>query len=313
MEDDTLTLEKATVLAVNVESAMQDSKTLAHFSSGVPSADRVQAINRPPDKRPFQKGKAHARSTSKCVNWGGAHALKNREACPAFGKTCHSCQKANHFSSVCRNSRRNGKNVRHINDETDNEHHQNSSSHTQHVNAVHGHVGGHFKECTIDLDGTPVSLLVDVGAKVSILNEATYRRNFAEFPLQSTHERLQSYDKSTIEVLGMVSLPVRYKDTAIDHFPFYVTRGCSLMGVNLFDRLGFKLHDSTGTRINAVTTGDYQQRFPAVFSDFGEVRGYCHAPSISPCALYPNRCDDCHLRYGQNFPRNFSDWKQTES
>ena len=78
-----------------------------------------------------------------------------------------------------------------------------------------------FTECVVDLHTTPVNLLVDVGARVSILNEAPYHDNFSRFLLHPTNEKLQAYDKSTIDVRGIISLTVRLKDTVIDHFPFY--------------------------------------------------------------------------------------------
>ena len=70
---------------------------------------------------------------------------------------------------------------------------------------MNGQIGGQFKEYVVD---TPVNLLVDVGAKVSILNEASYHDNISKSPLQPTNEKLQSHDMSIIEVLGIISLPV---------------------------------------------------------------------------------------------------------
>ena len=47
------------------------------------------------------------------------------------------------------------------------------------------HIGlGNFTDCVIAIDGKPMRLLIDLGGKVSILDEAVYRQHF-------THHRLQ--------------------------------------------------------------------------------------------------------------------------
>ena len=132
--------------------------------------------------------------------WGYTPTQK-RSACPAYGKTCNSCGKPDHFSPVCRSTRRAQNAVRHIEETTDNisEHEQISQSHSQTVYAVNGQAGGHFKECIVNLNTTPVNLLVDVEARVSIyiLNEAIYHKHFTTFPLHPTNEKLQSYHRSS--------------------------------------------------------------------------------------------------------------------
>ena len=38
--------------------------------------------------------------SNKCLKCGKSHAF-HREACPAFGSTCNTCGKANHWASIC--------------------------------------------------------------------------------------------------------------------------------------------------------------------------------------------------------------------
>ena len=81
--------------------------------------------------------------------------------------------------------------------------------------------------------------------------------------------------------MGTITVPVAYKDVRLDSFTFYVTGGKSLMGVDLFDALGFRLQDSTGAHIHLFDS-DIKAQYPTLFDSFGECLGYCHAPRIDP-------------------------------
>ena len=132
--------------------------------------------------------------------WGYTPTQK-RSACPAYGKTCNSCGKPDHFSPVCRSTRRAQNAVRHIEETTDNisEHEQISQSHSQTVYAVNGQTGGHFKECIVNLNTTPVNLLVDVGARVSIYSMKLFITSISRrFPYTQPTRNCSH----TIEVLG---------------------------------------------------------------------------------------------------------------
>jgi len=77
----------------------------------------------------------------------------------------------------------------------------------------------------------------------------------------------------------MIAVPVNYKGIKLNNFTFYVAKGKSLMGVNLFDKLGFKLLVPTGTHIHMIADQDnaYKHLYPSLFIGFGECKSYCHA------------------------------------
>lgn len=87
---------------------------------------------------------------------------------------------------------------------------------------------GQFKECEVQIAGTNLSLMIDVGAKVSILSD---NQHFSHCSL-STSSKLIAYGEppTLISVLGTVELPVGYKDVHLDSFTFYIAKGESLMG-----------------------------------------------------------------------------------
>ena len=54
------------------------------------------------------------------------------------------------------------------------------------------------------------------------------------------------------------------------------------MGVDLFDKFGFKLLDLTGAQIHTIEEKDnaYKHLYPSLFIGFGECKSYCHAPRV---------------------------------
>ncbi|XP_030838443.1 uncharacterized protein K02A2.6-like [Strongylocentrotus purpuratus] len=137
------------------------------------------------------------------------------------------------------------------------------------------------KNVKCKIAGTNLSLMIDVGAKVSILSDKLYHRHFSHCSLSSTSSKLIAYGEppTLISVLGTVELPVGYKDVHLDSFTFYIAKGESLMGVNLFDALGFQMNDHTGERIRLIDNA-YRERYAALFNEFGKCKGYCHAPRV---------------------------------
>ena len=77
----------------------------------------------------------------------------------------------------------------------------------------------------------------------------------------------------------MVHLPVTYQSETIQNLPFYVTRsGSSLMGLDLFDQLGFQV-SKNGVIIQSV---DIVSAFPSVFTGFGKIARFVHRPRVKP-------------------------------
>ena len=93
--------------------------------------------------------------------------------------------------------------------------------------------------------GHPLDLNIDLGAKVSIINQATYRFFFGCCQLGTTTTRLSGYGGTQIEVLGKVSLAVQYEQRPVARFSVFVTaKGDNLMGIDLFNHLGFSITDT---------------------------------------------------------------------
>ena len=81
------------------------------------------------------------------------------------------------------------------------------------------------------LNGVSVDLLLDLGAKVSILNSKVYFDALAaQPPLQPPVIALRTYSGSGIPCLGCVTLDVELNGAILRDFRFYVTEhGCQLL------------------------------------------------------------------------------------
>ena len=99
-----------------------------------------------------------------------------------------------------------------------------------------------FKLCTLTVANHTLKFLIDLGAKVSVLNHPTWKRCSSAYSLRPTTTQLIGYDGKPIKALGIVSLPLQHDHQPSNTFQFFVTsRGLNLMGVDLFDHLGFNI------------------------------------------------------------------------
>jgi len=82
--------------------------------------------------------------------------------------------------------------------------------------------------------------------------------------------------------VGSLQLPVRYGEKTLPAFRFNVARrGTNLLGLDLFNCLGFTLLDTTGSEIHTVFI-PWQQQWPALFSSVGCFEIFAHQPLIDP-------------------------------
>lgn len=124
-------------------------------------------------------------------------------------------------------------------------------------------------------------MLLDTGAAASLLNLSTYKKFFAHLPLQQPSTALCGYGSSTIEIVGILQVPVHYGSKHITAFPFHIAkRGANLLGLDLFTGLGFTLHDSSGSAIHHVTT-TWQQKWPVLFTGLGCLTAFTHRPLVN--------------------------------
>ena len=73
---------------------------------------------------------------------------------------------------------------------------------------------------------------------------------------------------------------VQYYSPMLIDFTLYVTMGNSVMGVDLFDVLGFHVRDPREVCISTVHSTVLLQQYPKLHKGFGQITGYQHRPTI---------------------------------
>ena len=101
---------------------------------------------------------------------------------------------------------------------------------------------GILKYVRYSVAGHLTNILVDSGAKVSLLNIGFFNSLQHNSHLSKSNVKLTINTGSSISLLGITQLPVKYQSQEIQQFSFHVVRrGGILMGIDLFDALGFTI------------------------------------------------------------------------
>jgi transposase InsO family protein len=309
-EPATKSLDDLLTLAVTMERAMAEAPALNN-------TDRP--VNRIRGTLASRSRKQPSSSASACSNCGTlGHAARSLD-CPAQGKACRGCGRVGHYVACCRSSQqsaqssargrstsRSGRRRRfsrprrrdartNLVDEfspTDSDASAAEVVGSVFINSVQVCPAGSFKRVTCRLADVQVSLIVDLGAKVSILARDIYERSsLSSFKLRPPDVMLRTYNGQPIECLGRVALPVSVGQVTIPQFIFYVTaRGDSMMGVDLFDAIGGSLQlgddriiPTTSAGVATISSSSVSlEQFPALTAGLGRLRGFIHRPQIDP-------------------------------
>lgn len=284
-EPATRTLSDVISLATTIERSMSETTV----RSGLHTA---QGINR--------VGERDGRNQPKpCYNCGQPGHRPRTDKCPANGKKCSSCGKLHHFAKCCRSSASskttqpklktthttNANQVGYASSCEDADEQVDVTS--VHVSSVLGQaLVGEYKFVTCQLNGISTELILDLGAKVSLLNSEQYARNFQEFRLYPADLTLRSYTGACIPCTGYVKLDVSIQGKTLPEFRFYVVeKGDSMMGVNLFDAFDGQIHIgetrvmTIPVQLTSATTVSLNE-FPTLLKEFGMLKGFQHTPEV---------------------------------
>lgn len=197
-----MTLADALVIGKQLETALMEAHKLGRSlhepvtSSplSVQHTETAEAADRVSDSLDVQRVDRGLRESGhkSCSNCGSPkHAAIDR-SCPAQGKHCRNCDKLNHFARYCRSS---------------------PACHDAAVVPIKTVQTSQplFKLCTCRVVTALIPLLMDTGAKVSIMNKCTYDFCFfSHVPLEAAAKPLLGYCHFPISTLGVTCLPVRY-------------------------------------------------------------------------------------------------------
>ncbi|XP_048842528.1 uncharacterized protein LOC125715236 isoform X3 [Brienomyrus brachyistius] len=242
-----LTLDKTLTLASQVESAIQQAKTITGNDSV--SVQAVQPRSQFTKKKytqhihPNKPFNASTTSSRSCFRCGSNTHLANSSQCPAAKATCKSCHKVGHFARVCRSSKTSD--VREIQLPKLTVLYLNNTCHAPHT-----------LTCKINIS-TPASLtkehemVVDTGSAVSILPHHIYVQYFNDTPLLPPVSQLVTYTRKRIPVLGCLQVKVS-RGVLTAPVTFYVVKkGTSLLGRDLMKALSICI-EVTGRKTGGI-------------------------------------------------------------
>ena len=269
---DDVTFTSAMNDAIAAEKAKAECQALRVSSDTL----SVGAIKKKPVRKPFSQ---RSQNSGNCLGCGQPHT---RADCPFKKSRCRKCHKRGHLEKVCLSKADPGKKV------------VATNAITETINKV-------FQtspiRATVKLgeSGIPVSMEVDSGSPVSILNEETFLSlELNENDLLDYSTPLFSYSKNRLNILGLIQLPVQFKRFKA-HLEAIVIKGnaSNLLGRNWFESLGIQV---TGVaHVQAIDVGQqYIKNFPNVFSsDLGTYQGPPISlnidSSVSPISCLPRR------------------------
>ncbi len=318
-EPATRTLDDLVTLAVTMERALAEAPALATHNAASVSAidgrDRKSSVRRYNGPPPAQQT-----SDRSCKNCGRRGHSAREGTCPALHKTCDGCGKIGHFRSVCRSgssksstqsearSYRRRSKSRGRRSGTTNVVEVETAVQQQAVNSVvintiqiasatvQSATSGTLKTVTCRLNNRPTELLVDLGAKVSIINHRTFI-DLQLSKLDKPDAVLHAYSGQVIKCMGVVRIKVELNSYVIPSFKFFVTsEGRSIMGVDLFDALGgvarvagvvlpsmTSLRPTQQLAIAAVAIEPSSvtlEQYPSLLKQTGVLKGFVHSPLV---------------------------------
>ena len=233
-----LTLVRAVQLAVAYEMAnkqAQEFQPRSIVDSTGASVKRVETT-----KKPYRKqGTTPRKHNDGAKSTAAAGTTTNKDSCcyrcleqhtprecPYIKATCYYCQKVGHIAKACRKKQAkqakgsNRNSVKQIQDGDDSSDDGDYVVYT--ISSVCSPKQGII--LMVDLAGSQVQMELDTGAAVSIVSEKTYHTQLSSWPLESASVKLKTYGGEPIQVLGKLTLPVKYENQS-HNLPLYVVVG----------------------------------------------------------------------------------------
>ena len=149
----------------------------------------------------------------KCRRCGQSHAVKK---CPAYGKPCNNCKKMNHFSSMCRMTKKTES------------HHMEIFSCNVKDKSIKNYLIANVKV---------LKFQIDTGASISILTTEQWRQ-IGSPKLQKFDSDIRNFDGSKISTLGQCQLSISSASSTEDKIDFVVVNSANshgLLGRNYYE------------------------------------------------------------------------------
>ena len=254
--------------------------------------------------------KKDEQSASECFHCGGVFPHPGgREKCPAWGKKCRRCGNPNHLEKKCMTQKINCLDSSRIESEessSNDEYVYSGSDSDESVNVIEKKKKQKEKSpktrVSLQIEQVPVTLSIDTGASVNLLNKSTYD-NLKKVTLKKTSMRVYPYNsRIPLKLLGKFDATVESK-WKVDVIPFYVVDGendpGNILGLKASENLGLiKFINELKEEIDLkAVIEEYSNK--GVFDGVGRMKGvqveYDIDPNVTPKAQR-HRVIPFHLR-----------------
>ena len=215
-----LTLEKAVDIARTYEVSRSQLKSMAS------STEVVHGISQ--SQQP-KKGTCNPPSKERvpaCSRCGKTHA---RDSCPATGKTCLKCGRANHFARMCKTPSRQ---VHKVSDTGDSLFVESISDDKESTNEV-------FVDIDIENVKETISFKLDTGAQVNVIPLKLFHQLKCE-NLEKTTQKLRGHGWKPLYVEEKCTLTCKYKGIS-ERLEFFVVSTQAPLVLGLSSWLSLKL------------------------------------------------------------------------
>ena len=178
-EPDDSTLEHMLQLATALERSAQEGPALGESKQAVVGRVGSTGVGR--------RGQRATNTSVTCFNCSREGHCPKSPQCPVLRKPCKKCNKRNHFAKVCKSHKEYGK---------DEPADKSRNTNVKTVGMVSA--SGELQTVGCLLNGTRISLVIDLGAKVSLISNTVYNQFFSHLPLRKAQIKIVSYDGSDI-------------------------------------------------------------------------------------------------------------------
>ena len=163
-------------------------------------------------------------------------------SCPAQGTECHPCHKLNHFAKFCLSSQSTTHGVQHVTSEVTQPEPSSSETDDEYLFTII--IATSHPETTVLINGVPVTVIVDSGASVKVLNSATVDRiktQNANFRLTPSTVKIRAYGaEQPLDIAGQFTGSIITSSGNSTEVTFYVSNSKSrcLLGFDSLTALG---------------------------------------------------------------------------
>ena len=268
--------EQAMQIALADEAADAEAKQLhSHGNSGA-SGSIVGAVG-VKTKAYSNKSSAYKRTENpkmqtnrKCYRCNGSHS---HQTCKFKDAICHFCKKAGHIAAACR-KKQSTLSETHVVNTTPIEKEEYSLYNVDNKSSTQQQP----IKVQVKMNGKDISMVLDTGAGVSIINELTMRTVITDNPTKlqpADHMKLTSYTGQTIPVLGLLNVTTQYKGQSAQ-VPIVVVAGemQNLLGRNLLTEFKLDWGEIMLVRNRDPVHAQLMEEVPDVFKEgLGELKG----------------------------------------